>query len=101
MRRAGWFLRTILFVGVGLAPLAAIGAGGADADWPSYGGDAAITRHSTLADIHRGNVSTLSLAWTHDTREKGDTQTQPIVVGRVMFGYTPTHKAFALDAATG
>jgi quinoprotein glucose dehydrogenase len=98
MRSAGWFLRAILFVGVGLVPLAAIGA---DADWPSYGGDAAKTRHSTLADIHRGNVSSLSLAWTHDTKEKGDTQTQPIVVGRVMYGYTPTHKAFALDAATG
>ncbi len=77
------------------------GAHGADADWPTYGGDAAKTRHSALADINRGNVASLALAWTYDTREKGDTQTQPIVVGRVMFGYTPTHKAFALDAATG
>ncbi len=32
---------------------------------------------------------------------KGDTQTQPIVIGRVMYGYTPTHKTIALDAASG
>jgi quinoprotein glucose dehydrogenase len=101
MRRAGWFLCGSLFVGGGFFAAVAHGAGGPDTDWPAYGGDAAKTRHSPLADIHRGNVSTLSLAWTHDTREKGDTQTQPIVVGRVLYGYTPTHKAFALDAATG
>ena len=73
----------------------------ADADWPAYGGDASKQRHSPLAQIHRGNVKQLALAWSHDTHEKGDTQTQPIVVGRVMYGYTPTHKAIALDAATG
>ena len=73
----------------------------ADADWPLYGGDAAKTRHSALAQIHRGNVGELAPAWQFDTGEKGDTQTQPIVVGRVMYGYTPGHKAFALDAASG
>ena len=74
---------------------------GADADWPRYGGDDAKTRHSPLAQINRGNVSRLSLAWQYDTGEKGDTQTQPIVVGRTLYGYTPSHKTFALDAATG
>ncbi|HTU64933.1 MAG TPA: PQQ-binding-like beta-propeller repeat protein [Steroidobacteraceae bacterium] len=73
----------------------------ADADWPMYGGDAAKTRHSALTQIDRGNVGKLVEAWRYDTGEKGDTQTQPIVVGRTLFGYTPTHKAFALDAATG
>ena len=74
---------------------------GPDADWPAYGGSHAKNRHSTLAQIHRGNVKQLELAWRYDTGEKGDTQTQPIVVGRVLYGYTPEHKAFALDAATG
>src|SRR5690349_16279400 len=73
----------------------------ADADWPAYGGDATKQRHSALAQINRGNVKQLALAWSHDTREKGDTQTQPIVVGRVLYAYTPTHKAIALDAASG
>ena len=74
---------------------------GADADWPAYGGDASKMRHSALTQINRGNVSQLTLAWRYDTGEKGDTQTQPIVVGRVLYGYTPAHKAFALDAVTG
>jgi quinoprotein glucose dehydrogenase len=73
----------------------------ADADWRSYGGDNARTRSSSLAQINRDNVAKLSLAWQYDTREKGDTQTQPIVVGRTLYGYTPSHKAFALDAASG
>jgi len=74
---------------------------GADADWPQYGGDSGKTRHSKLAQINRANVKQLALAWSYDTAEKGDTQTQPIVAGRVLYGYTPSHKAFALDAATG
>ena len=73
-------------------------ANGADADWPRYGGDDAKTRHSALTQINRGNVGQLTLAWQYDTGEKGDTQTQPIVVGRTLYGYTPSHKTFALDA---
>ncbi|HEV7605740.1 MAG TPA: PQQ-binding-like beta-propeller repeat protein [Steroidobacteraceae bacterium] len=76
-------------------------AGAADVDWPSYGGDDAKTRHSSLTQINRDNVNQLALAWQFDTAAKGDTQTQPIVVGRTLYGYTPSHKAFALDAATG
>jgi quinoprotein glucose dehydrogenase len=86
---------------VGSIFLWAATAQAADVDWPTYGGDAGKTRHSTLTQINRDNVARLGVAWTYDTHEKGDTQTQPIVVGRVLYGYTPTHKAFALDAATG
>ena len=85
-----------------LATLAYVGiAGAADADWPRYGGDDAKTRHSALRGINRANVGQLTLAWSYDTGEKGDTQTQPIVVGRTLYGYTPSHKTFALDATTG
>lgn len=84
-----------------LIGLLAAAAHGADTDWPAYGGDAAKTRHSPLAQIDRGNVKLLAPAWSYDTLEKGDTQTQPIVIGRVLYGYSPSHKAFALDAATG
>jgi quinoprotein glucose dehydrogenase len=86
---------------VGWVCLWAATAHAADVDWPAYGGDAGKTRHSTLTQINRDNVARLAVAWSYDTHEKGDTQTQPIVVGRVLYGYTPTHKAFALDAATG
>jgi len=73
----------------------------ADRDWPAYGGDAAKTHHSPLTQIRRSNIKRLALAWSHDTGEKGDTQTQPLVVGRVMYAYTPTHKTIALDAVDG
>jgi len=72
-----------------------------DRDWSAWGGDASKTRYSPLAQINRGNVKLLAPAWRFDTGEKGDTQTQPIVAGRVMYAYTPTHKAIALDAVTG
>jgi quinoprotein glucose dehydrogenase len=91
MKRALWCASLLLAKVVGAD----------DVDWPAYGGDATKSRHSPLAQIHRGNVSRLTLAWSFDTAEKGDTQTQPIVVGRTLFGYTPSHKAIALDAATG
>ena len=92
MKRAAMFFLVLFLAGVTDA---------AEGDWPTYGGDAAKTRHSRLSQINRDNVNRLALAWKFDTGESGDTQTQPIVVGRTLFGYTPSHKAFALDAVTG
>src|SRR4030095_10317431 len=43
----------------------------------------------------------LSVAWTFDTGEPGALQTQPVVVGDVLYGYTPTYKVFAGRASTG
>ena len=37
--------------------------------------------------------------WTTSIRRKS--QTSPIIVGRTLFTYTPTHQLIALDAATG
>ena len=71
-------------------------------DWPAYGGGPAGIRYSPLQQIDRANVSRLHVAWTFDTHESpGDPQTQPIVVGSVLYGVTPGHQAIALDAATG
>ena len=72
-----------------------------DRDWPAYGGRIEQTRHSSLQQINRNNVSQLEVAWTYDTGEKGGLQTQPIVVDGVFYALTPSHKAFALRAATG
>ena len=41
------------------------------------------------------------MAWTFDTGEKGGIQTNPLIVGRTLYAYTPTQKVVALDAATG
>jgi len=71
-------------------------------DWPTYGGGPAGIRYSPLSQITRANVARLHVAWTFDTQDgPGDPQTQPIVVDGVLYGITPTHKAIALDAATG
>ena len=69
-------------------------------EW-AYGGDARQIRYSALTQINRTNVTTLTTAWTYDTGEPGALQTQPVVVGGVLYGYTASHKLFALNAATG
>ncbi len=72
-----------------------------DEGWTHYGGSPDQTRYSSLRQIDKSNVSRLTVAWTYDSGETGGLQTQPIVVDDVLFGYTPTHKTFALRADTG
>ena len=69
--------------------------------WPAYGGGPEQIRYSRLDQINRANVKQLEQAWIYDSGETGGLQTQPIVVDGVLYGVTPTHKTFALRAATG
>jgi quinoprotein glucose dehydrogenase len=69
-------------------------------DW-TYGGGPEQRRYSALTLINTSNVRQLQVAWTYDTGEPGAMQTQPVVIGDVLYGYTPTHKTFAVSAATG
>ena len=73
----------------------------ANKDWPAYGGSKASERYSSLRQINRENVKLLKQAWKYDTGEEGGLQTNPLVIGGLLFGYSPTQKVFALDAATG
>ena len=67
-----------------------------------YGGGASGQRYSPLKQINRANVNQLAIAWSFDTNDgTGDAQTQPVVSDGVLYGVTPKHKLFALDAATG
>ena len=66
-----------------------------------YGGSPDQSRYSSLTQIDRSNVQSLRVAWSYDTGETGGLQTQPLVVDGTLYGLTPNHKAFALDAATG
>jgi quinoprotein glucose dehydrogenase len=70
-------------------------------DWPVYGGQLAGDHYSALKQINRKTVGRLQVAWTFDSGEKGGLQTSPLIVGRVLYGYTPSQKVIALDAATG
>ena len=70
-------------------------------DWPVVGGQPANDHYSNLSQINRKNVEKLKIAWKFDSAEKGEMETNPVVVGRVMYAYTPSQKVIALDAATG
>ncbi len=70
-------------------------------DWPVYGGDVMQDRYSSLTQINRKNVSRLRVAWTLRTGKQGGLQTNPLIVGGVLYGLTPTQEVFALDGATG
>lgn len=70
-------------------------------DWLSYGGSPENNHYSALAQINRGNVARLAVAWSFDTAEEGGLQTTPIAVDGVLYGITPSQKIFALNAATG
>jgi quinoprotein glucose dehydrogenase len=72
-----------------------------DREWPAYGGGPESIRYSRLDQIRRENVAQLQVAWTHDTREEGGLQANPVVVEGVLYTVTPQHRVIALDAATG
>src|SRR5882757_2574709 len=70
-------------------------------DWPIYGGHPSNDHYSRLTQINRTNVTKLKVAWTYDTGEPGGLETSPLIVGRVLYAYTPSQKVIALDAVTG
>ena len=70
-------------------------------DWPVYGGQNAQDHYSNLSQINCGNVKNLVLAWKFDSGETGGMETNPLIVGRVLYAFTPSQKVIALDAASG
>ena len=71
------------------------------ADWTVYNGGKDGDHYSHLKQIDRANVSRLKVAWTYDTGEQGGIQTNPLIVGRTLYSFTPSLQVVALDAATG
>ncbi|OYU69967.1 MAG: hypothetical protein CFE28_08120 [Alphaproteobacteria bacterium PA2] len=82
----------------GLSVGAALAAG-ETRDW-IYNGSPAGDHYSPLTQVTPANVSRLQPAWRFDF-EAGGSQSQPMVIGGVLYGPTPTGKLVALDAATG
>ena len=70
-------------------------------DWPVYGGQSSSDHYSILSQINSHNVSRLHVAWKFDSEEVGGMQASPLVVGRILYSYTPTQKIIALDASSG
>ncbi|MBS1814181.1 MAG: PQQ-binding-like beta-propeller repeat protein [Acidobacteria bacterium] len=69
--------------------------------WTSYNADQANTHSSPLAQINRTNVQQLKLAWHYDAGSSGGLETNPLVIGRMLFAYTTSLKVVALDATNG
>ena len=84
-----------------LRPISASSKGKAESGWTAYGGSAADDRFSTLKQINRKNVHMLKVAWRFDVGNAGGLQTNPLIIGHNLYGFTPTQQVFALDAATG
>lgn len=70
-------------------------------EWPSFGRDHSNQRFSPLTDINDDNIKKLVPKWIFQSGEKGSFQTQPLVVGGVMYITLPGNDVVALDAATG
>ena len=62
-------------------------------DWPAYNGGVNGDHYSALAQINRGNVAHLQMAWRYDTGSAGDIQTNPLIVDRTLYAYTPAGKS--------
>jgi quinoprotein glucose dehydrogenase len=74
---------------------------GKSVDWPVYDGHPSGDHYSPLSQINRKNVKTLKVAWKFDTGAIGGLETNPLIVGRVLYAFTPVHEVIALDATTG
>ena len=74
-----------------------------DTEWPVHGGPDNI-HYSPLTQINKSNVTQLDVAWTYDAHDAfsgSEMQSNPIVVGGMLYATTPTLKVVGLDAATG
>ena len=73
----------------------------ATGDWATYDGAPDGDHYSPLKQITRDNVSKLKLAWTFDTKEVGGLETNPLILGGVLYALTPSRKVIALEGASG
>lgn len=86
----------------GAASLKEVAASGPNVDWPLFGNTTDNTRYSSLAQINRGTVQKLGVAWTmQEGPQLAVWETDPIVVNGVMYLSTNIDQVIAVNAATG
>ena len=67
-------------------------------EWVMPTGNYANHRYSELAQIHRGNVQNLKVAWTFSTGVLRGHEGGPLIIGDTMYLHSPfPNKVFALD----
>ena len=69
--------------------------------WLSHGRTYSEQHFSPLAQIHKGNVAELGLAWSFDTDTTRGLEAVPLVADGVMYLSITWSRVIALDAATG
>src|ERR1700674_4371690 len=71
--------------------------------WTIYGGDAANTRFSTLAQINTGNVDKLKVAWVVQLGSLEAQESTPLVVGDTLYVTTSAgpRYVYAVNAKDG
>lgn len=105
-------MRLTLFQNSVLLLLTAPGlwAAGNRGEWPVFGGDAASTKYSALAEINTKNVNELQPVWEWRTGEEpllqygtapGRFEATPLMIDDVLYLPTPYNRVVALDANTG
>ncbi len=88
-------------IALGVAPASWGQPNPRNADWAVYLGDKATSHYSRLDQIDRSNVTRLRPVWTYETGEKGEFQSNAIVVNGVLYTATTSRKILAIDAVTG
>ncbi len=73
----------------------------ADVGWSAYNGGVNGDHYSELKQINVANAHLLKQVWRMDVGADGGMQVNPLVVGRMLYGYTPTLQVIALDGVTG
>lgn len=76
-------------------------------EWRVKGGTADGIQYSSLDQINTSNAKHLKLAWSYASGDadtvghRSQIQCNPIVVGNVLYGTSPSLRAFAIDASNG
>jgi quinoprotein glucose dehydrogenase len=70
-------------------------------DWATYNGEVTGDHYSSLNQITTDNVQRMKEVWRFNAGSDGGVQTNPLMVGRALYGYGPTLEVIALDGATG
>ena len=78
-----------------------VGADKEPENWLSHGRGYDEARFSPLAQIDKGNVGTLGLAWFHDLDTHRGQEATPLVVDGVIYTTSAWSKVQAFDAPTG
>ena len=71
-------------------------------NWPMYHRTYSSWRYSPLAQIHKGNVKELTVAWVHQPGAiVQGLESTPIVIDGILYYTGAYNRVFALDGATG